>query len=212
MIVVDDGSTDGTPGIAQEYARRASGGQIRYVHQENAGLAAATTRGLAECRGDLITLLDADDAWLPSRTRLLVDALKAHPRAGLVYGDMEVIDGEGRTLARSWLSGAGADAFPRCRRRAPSALQLRDRAVADGAEHASVTGSAPIPAEFPTQDWYIAARVADVAEVDFVPAPVARYRRHGANMSHGRTGAIAACFAGPRASAAGCLPTFARRA
>ncbi len=44
----------------------------------------------------------------------------------------------------------------------------------------------PIPSFFPAQDWYIAARVAQVADVDFVPAVVARYRRHGANMSHGK--------------------------
>ena len=60
-----------------------------------------------EARGDLITLLDADDAWLTSRTRLLVSALARHPRAGLVYGDMEVIDGEGRTLAPSWFRSRG---------------------------------------------------------------------------------------------------------
>ncbi len=184
VIVVDDGSTDGTPGIAQEYARRA-GGQIRYVHQENAGLAAATSRGLAECRGDFITLLDADDAWLPSRTRLLVSALNRHPRAGLVYGDMEVIDGEGRTLAPSWYQEQGQTPF----RGAVAHHLLRSNFVIAPAlmVRASLRDRfSPIPAEFPTQDWYMAARVAEVAEVEFVPAPVARYRRHGANMVNGQ--------------------------
>jgi glycosyltransferase involved in cell wall biosynthesis/SAM-dependent methyltransferase len=184
VIVVDDGSTDGTPQIAQEYARRAPG-QIRYVRQQNAGLAAATSRGLAECRGDFITLLDADDAWLPSRTRLLAGALERHPRAGLVYGDMEVIDGEGQTLAPSWYQEQGQTPF----RGAVAHHFLRSNFVIAPAlmVRASLRDRfAPIPAEFPTQDWYMAARVAEVAEIEFVPAAVARYRRHGANMVNGQ--------------------------
>ncbi len=184
VIVIDDGSSDATPEIAQAYARRAAG-RIRYVRQENAGLAAATSRGLVECRGDLITLLDADDVWLPSRTRLLVSALSRHPNAGLVYGDMEVIDGEGRALAPSWYREQGQTPF----RGAVVNHLLRSNFVIAPAlmVRASLRDRfSPIPREFPTQDWYMAARVAEVAEVEFVPAAVARYRRHGANMVNGR--------------------------
>ena len=159
--------------------------RIRYIRQDNAGLAAATTRGLHEARGDLITLLDADDAWVTSRTRLLVDALGRNPRAGLVYGDMEVIDGDGRTLARSWLAEAAQTPF---RGRVAAHLLRSNFVIAPSLMFRSRFRDrvCPIPSFFPAQDWYIAARVADVAEVDFVPAVVARYRRHGANMSHGK--------------------------
>ena len=51
VIVVDDGSTDDTARIVRGYEER-SGGRIRYLHQENAGLAAATTTGIREARGD----------------------------------------------------------------------------------------------------------------------------------------------------------------
>ena len=186
LIVIDDGSTDGTPEIAQRYAREHPG-RIRYIRQDNAGLIGATMRGLCEAQGDMLTLLDADDVWLTSRTRLLVAALARNPDAGLVYGDMEVIDADGHLIAPSWLEEASQVPF---RGRtvaqllrsnfviAPSFMvraTLRDRFTA-------------IPREFAVQDWYIAARVAEVAEVDFVPAPVARYRRHGANMINGRHG------------------------
>ena len=110
VIVVDDGSTDGTSEIANGYAER-FGGRIRYIRQDNAGLAAATSRGLQEARGELITLLDADDVWLASRTQLLVAALSRNPKAGLVYGDMQVIDGDGRTIAESWLEEARQTPF-----------------------------------------------------------------------------------------------------
>ena len=184
IIVVDDGSTDGTPDVARRYAAEHPE-RIRYIRQDNAGLAAATTRGLHEARGDLITLLDADDAWVTSRTRLLVDALGRNPRAGLVYGDMEVIDGDGRHLARSWLAEAAQTPF---RGRVAAHLLRSNFVIAPSLMFRSRFRDrvCPIPSFFPAQDWYIAARVADVAEVDFVPAVVARYRRHGANMSHGK--------------------------
>ena len=184
VVVVDDGSTDGTPDVARRYAAEHPE-RIRYIRQDNAGLAAATTRGLHEARGDLITLLDADDAWVTSRTRLLVDALGRNPRAGLVYGDMEVIDGDGRTLARSWLAEAAQTPF---RGRVAAHLLRSNFVIAPSLMFRSRFRDrvCPIPSFFPAQDWYIAARIADVAEVDFVPAVVARYRRHGANMSHGK--------------------------
>jgi len=183
LIVVDDGSTDGTSDIARRYAND-SGGRIRYIRQDNAGLAAATTRGLQEARGDLITLLDADDVWLTSRTRLLVAALARNPDAGLVYGDLEVIDAEGRTIATSWLQEASQTPF-RGRVVAPLLRSNFVMAPALMVRAALRERFCPIPSFFPAQDWYIAARVAAVAEIDFVPAAVARYRRHGANMSHG---------------------------
>src|ERR1700751_310101 len=112
LIVIDDGPPDGPSQIARRYADE-SGGRIRYIRQDNLGLAAATTRGLREARGELITLLDADDVWVTARTRLLVEALARNPKAGLLYGDTEVIDEHGRTLAKSWLQHAAQVPFRR---------------------------------------------------------------------------------------------------
>jgi glycosyltransferase involved in cell wall biosynthesis len=185
VIVVDDGSTDGTSEIAQRYARD-SGGVIRYVRQDNAGLALATSRGIQEARGEFITLLDADDAWVRSRTRLLVDALHRNPAAGLVYGDMEVIDSDGCTLAASYLEEVNQ--VPLRGRVIPHLLQANFVMAPALMVRASLRDRfCPIPAFFEGQDYYIAIRAAEVSEIDFVPAVVARYRRHGTNMSHGRS-------------------------
>lgn len=186
IVVVDDGSTDLTRDIGRRYAAEHPE-RIRYVRQDNAGPAAATDRGLREARGELIALLDADDVWLRSRTRLLVDALRRNPRAGLAYGDMEVIDGDGRVLAGSWLEEASQTPFQgQC---VPQFLRSNFIMTSSLMVRAELRDRfCPMPAWFHTQDWPIAARVAEVAEIEFVPAVVARYRRHGANLTNGRQG------------------------
>ncbi len=62
VIVVDDGSTDGTPGVASAYVERHRE-LVRYAHQANAGPPAARNHGLEIARGEIITFLDADDLW-----------------------------------------------------------------------------------------------------------------------------------------------------
>ena len=80
VIVVDDGSTDDTPRVAGRHQT------VRYVHQQNRGLAAARNRGLAESSGDLVIFLDADDRLLPGGIDAGVRALAANPNCALAYG------------------------------------------------------------------------------------------------------------------------------
>lgn len=71
IIVVDDGSTDGTPRIAGQYRDR-----IRYLRWENRGPAAARNRGVTVARGEFIAFLDADDLWHQEKLRRQIDRFK----------------------------------------------------------------------------------------------------------------------------------------
>lgn len=82
VVVVDDGSTDGTAEIVQSF-------DVRYVRQENAGPAAARNRAISESRGALIANFDSDDILPPSRLRVQVEYLLEHPDIGCVFGRQE---------------------------------------------------------------------------------------------------------------------------
>ena len=94
IIVIDDGSTDGTGDALQSEF----GDRIVYVRQPNAGVSAARNRGMAIARGRYFALLDSDDEWLPEKTERQVAWLDAHPDFGMVLCDVERIDAERRTI------------------------------------------------------------------------------------------------------------------
>lgn len=81
VIVVDDGSTDGSAALA-----RAFGGIVRVVSQPNSGQAAATAHGVSLASGDFIAINDADDVWTPNKLELQLGVLAADPTVEMVYG------------------------------------------------------------------------------------------------------------------------------
>jgi glycosyltransferase involved in cell wall biosynthesis len=74
LIVVDDGSSDHTPRLLQEY-----GDSIQVLRRRNRGVSAARNAGVCAARGDLIAFLDSDDAWLPGKLSRQVEFFKQHP-------------------------------------------------------------------------------------------------------------------------------------
>ena len=87
-IVVDDGSTDGTP----EAVKAVGGDRVRYIGQPRSGVSRARNRGIAEARGDLVAFLDADDVWLPEKTSQQLEAFRTNPGLGLVLTDFLMVN------------------------------------------------------------------------------------------------------------------------
>ena len=182
IIVVDDGSTDGTPELMRAYE-----GRVQYIRKENGGHLSTFDRGIAEATGEYIALLDGDDEWLPHKLREQVALLEARPDLGLVHGDMRVVDEHGAVLAGSFFAERGIEhvegdllwALMRHNTITTSALMVR--AALRERFH-------PIPDWARVQDWWISLCVAEVAGIGCLREPVVDYRRHGANLNHGRRG------------------------
>jgi glycosyltransferase involved in cell wall biosynthesis len=91
ILVVDDGSTDGTG----DALRARYGERIRYHRQDNAGVSAARNAGMTLATGRYFALLDSDDLWLPEKTARQVAWLDAYPEFGMVLCDVVRVDADG---------------------------------------------------------------------------------------------------------------------
>ena len=123
LIVVDDGSRDGTAAVVGEF-----GAAVRYLWQENRGVSAARNRGAAASTGDLIAFLDSDDLWMPRKVSAQVAYFEAHPRAQACHTDEVWIRRGVRVNERRVHRKRGGRQFlaalPRCLI-SPSAVMMR---------------------------------------------------------------------------------------
>jgi glycosyltransferase involved in cell wall biosynthesis len=107
-IIVDGGSTDGSVDIIRRYAERGVKDGQRppenriawWVSEPDRGQTDAINIGFAHATGEILAWLNSDDTYLPGAISEAVAFLQEHPEAGMVYGDANLTDGDGRVLGR----------------------------------------------------------------------------------------------------------------
>jgi glycosyltransferase involved in cell wall biosynthesis len=94
IVLVDDGSNDGTDDLAAEYAA-GLGDRLVYLRQDNLGSSAARNRGIEACRGRFVAFLDSDDEFVPHKLDRQLQLFELRPELGFVYSDYAYVDLEG---------------------------------------------------------------------------------------------------------------------
>ncbi len=176
VLVVDDGSADETAAVAGAYS------SVRYVRQNNRGLAAARNTGLRHCSGEYVAFLDADDRLLPRAIQAGVSCIQLAPDCGFVFGGYRNIYSDG--------SPAPADPPPSVDRDHYLNL-LQGNFIG---MHAAVLYRWDVLQAIGGFDERLAAcedydlylRAARNREVKRHPEVVAEYRQHDTNMSKDR--------------------------
>lgn len=88
LLLVDDGSTDGSTAISQKYAQKCDRTHyLQHPNHQNRGMSATRNLGIANANGEYIAFLDADDVWLPHNLEQYINIFHLHPQADMVYGN-----------------------------------------------------------------------------------------------------------------------------
>jgi glycosyltransferase involved in cell wall biosynthesis len=175
LVVVDDGSTDGTGDIVKLFMSRID---IRYVrHSENRGIAFSVNDGIRNTTGDMISFLDHDDLWFPNFVETQIRYLEEHPDVGMVHSDFRTIDAEGKILEESMC---------RCRNiMEPSGhifrdLFMRNRICANTVmiRRECLTRCGGFDERLRWGDYHLWMRISRHYKIDFVPEVLTCYRQH----------------------------------
>ncbi|MDR2696393.1 MAG: glycosyltransferase [Deltaproteobacteria bacterium] len=184
IIFWDNASTDVSPGIA-----RAFGPKLRYFRsRETVPLGAARNLALREAEGRYIAFLDCDDVWLAEKVAGQVALFEDNPRLGLVCTDTEIFAAAGvlgRVFART--APARGRVFGDLMRRqwiSMSSAMLRAQAL-HGLDHWFDEGLELC------EEADLFYRIAHDWELDYVDAPLTRWRVHGANTTFKKFGQFA---------------------
>jgi glycosyltransferase involved in cell wall biosynthesis len=181
LIVVDDGSTDGTAAVARSYADP----RLRVIEKPNGGAAAARNAAIADSSGPLLAFLDADDYWYPTKLEVQVAELARRPELVAVACRVHYVSSTGRVLgAMGGAVGPKEQQAVAEGRLGPfhvssGTLFRREAIEAAGGFDPHLTGLRPSMVE----DRGLIAEVATFGPIDCVPDVLAAYRIHAGAVS-----------------------------
>jgi glycosyltransferase involved in cell wall biosynthesis len=178
ILVVDDGSSDGTPEIARKFAP-----QVRLLRKANGGQASAFNAGIPECQGEIVAFLDGDDWWAPKKLSSVVQALAASPSVGIVGHGIVVVGRDGReqteVLREGFRFQANTIEGGKLFRRRGAFLGTSRMTIR--AELLRRIGAVPEGIEIQA-DEYLFTMAAVLAEVQILGEALTYYRMHDANI------------------------------
>ncbi len=177
LVLLDDGSTDGSLAELRRQARQDS--RITLISRANTGIVDALNEMLAHSRSPLLARMDADDIALPDRFKVQVEFMEQNPDVVCIGGGIELIDSRDRHLLTPppVRGDAQVQAEALCGRTPishPAAMMRADAVRAVGGYHQD---------SFPAEDLDLFLRLGEIGKLDNVPDLVLRYRVHSGSIS-----------------------------
>jgi glycosyltransferase involved in cell wall biosynthesis len=167
-IIIDGGSTDGSVDIIKKYANYLTG----WVSERDKGQTDAINKGFARAKGEILAWLNSDDTYQPGAIAQAVACLMDHPEAGMVYGDANFIDANGKIIGR--FPAAQTD-YKRLRR---GYVHITQQAAFFRADLWKRVGPLD-PTFYFAMDYDLWVRLAAQAPLLYVPKTWANFRLHG---------------------------------
>jgi glycosyltransferase involved in cell wall biosynthesis len=180
IIVVDDGSTDGSRAIVERIIAEHPEAGIRLITQPNGGVSAARNRGIAEAKGDYIALLDADDVWLTGYIAEVCRLMEYYPEADAYSTAFDIVSGTQRVAAAvpttEGYINIAEEALLRHYPIIPSTATLRRETVLRA-------GGFPVGMRIGEDQWLWVRMMQHGAKFCFSPMSLVRYSRTASNRS-----------------------------
>ena len=188
LVILDDGSTDGTPQLIDEFASTAAFPVRWSINESNLGAVKNFEKAISLCHGDLIVLCDQDDVWYADKLETIARLMLSRPEVSLVFSDAELVDENLQPLEETIFQRLRFNGRKQKLVKSGRALEilLREPLVcgATMAFRANLRELLlPIPAGGALiHDGWIALLTAAVVEIDFINRPLIRYRQHPAQQ------------------------------
>jgi len=177
LIIINDGSTDGSGEILRELASRDP--RIVLVERANGGLVSALNEGIEMARADLIARMDADDAAVPERFALQLARMRAEPELGVLGSFIRIVDKTGRFIRQGSYPVMPAETARFLKHGSPLAhptVMMRKEAVMKVGGYRQAFSHC--------EDYDLWLRISELGyAIANIPQPLLNYRVHGANVS-----------------------------
>ena len=176
IIVVNDGSTDGSLDVLEDYRNRFSD-KLLLINQKNQGQVVARNNGIAACSGEFIAFLDSDDLWLPEKLEKQIPLFDDN--IGLVYSAVYNVSDNGEiidiTYCNERVRGNAYDQMLTGNKMTGGTVVLSRVAVIEvGLFDQSLSAA---------ENWDLWIRVSKSFFLNYIDEPLVKYRKHDGNMS-----------------------------
>lgn len=181
IIVIDDGSTDGTPDVLKEF-----GDEIVCVYRDHRGIAATRNAGFALSGGAIISFLDSDDVWHKDRLEKVSQKFLEIPPAAMVYHPVELIDSSGATISGTFHHQYG---YRQQGLSGRLTSEIASGAIFSGGSAFSckreVLGKVfPIPEDIRRgADYFMNVIASCHGSIEYIPEILGKYRLHDRNLT-----------------------------